>query len=292
MRPLLLVVALIVTTLFFEAPVAAQDRTANKQIGGWTVYCRADGMTDRLTCEMISVSRRAGSESGATGPILLWRDATEAPGVRLLKNGHVSVEGAFLRVGRGAPASLPNCRGRGGACMASIADDRRVGAEIASGAASALLRIGSLSSGEDWVFDLSEFAAAREELRRLRAAASLPMPARPFDELERETAADERARAAFERQSGAVCGRESARDREYCIATAHICAARGEDVATCVAPFMNRRRYDAHLDRTRVACRAKPPGEDARCLQLVHLCFGAEKTIRAFDACFQDPPTR
>lgn len=282
------VLGLAATTFAAEA----QTRTANKQIGGWTVYCRADGMTDRLSCEMFVAARRADGIDAARAPILLWREANEAPGVRLVLGSRGANTDAFLRVDRGAPAPVPNCRESGFVCMASIADDRRLASEIVGGASHALLRIGSLTRGDDWIFDLSEFDSARAELRRLRAGAGLPTAARPFDELERETAAAERARAAIDRQSAAVCGHEQGRDREFCLATARACAARGEDVAACVGPLMNRRRYDAHLDRVRASCRSKPPGEDRLCQNLVQLCFGAEKTIAAFDACFAPPPVR
>jgi len=148
----------------------AQSRMDAREIGAWTLFCKVDGMTDEASCDMMTLPGRDTPDSPrmTSGPALYWHEETRTI-VALADRG--ALPSAWIRIGRGEPASMGRCgTGRAAVCWPIEGEDKRVGAEIEAGAATALLRVGGRLSGTDFVYNLSGFPEAREKLREMRAA--------------------------------------------------------------------------------------------------------------------------
>ncbi len=169
MRSILAALAL----LAFAAPAMGQDVSSTREFGEWKLTCKIDGMTDKTTCSLYNFAKGR-TRLQLPPPILFWRDWPRGPDIVIVEEA-VRDQGAWFRVGRNAPAPLIPCDYRKASyCAASVSDGNRLPAEIEAGAETALLRVGTIDAGEDWVFDLSSLAEARAELRRLSAAIPAP----------------------------------------------------------------------------------------------------------------------
>lgn len=160
---------------FAALPAGAQNATATRNFGDWELACKVDGMTDQASC---TLSAWAKGPAGVP-PMLIWED--EFPRVKVF-GGANKLLNAWLRIGRNAPIFLGTCTPQNAVCQPLPADLQKTVEQLESGAETALLRIGGLEAGLDFVFDLKGFIPARTELRRLTAALPAPAPTDPARE--------------------------------------------------------------------------------------------------------------